>query len=681
MPNRLASATAPYRQQHADNPDDWYPWGAHALERAQLENKPILLSIGYSACHWCHVMAHESFEDAAVAAVMNEHFINVKVDREERPDIDQIYQSAHQMLTRRTGGWPLTMFLTPDQAPFFAGTYFPKEPKHGMPGFIGVMERVLLAFRDKRAEIDEQNKFILGAFGSGDAVPSLADVAPAADFSRAPIDAAVAALAERFDHSHGGFGDAPKFPHPAELGFLLRQREPAAAAMAVKTLEHMAAGGIFDHLGGGFCRYSVDREWMIPHFEKMLYDNGPLLALYTDAWRLSGNPRLASAVDETAGWIMREMQSPEGGYYSSLDADSDGEEGKFYRWDKFEVRALLSPAEFTIVEQYFGLAGHANFDGHHWHLHEIQPLADAAQRVNLDVATATGLIATARVKLLAARERRVRPSRDEKILTAWNALAIVGMTRAAHAFNRPDWLASARRANAFIVTTLWTNGRLLATYKDGRAHLNAYLDDYAYLLLAQLELLQADPRSADVGVARALADAMLDQFEDQSVGGFFFTSHDHERLIHRTKQGYDNATPSGNGIAAFALQRLGHLLGETRYIDASVRALGAFYPSIVAHPAGYASLLVALDEQLIAPRHVVLRAAANELADWNDQLRAGFYPDSMIVPLADDWQHVAPTLAPPAPEHGVNAYVCQGVQCLPPASVIADLRAVLSAPR
>ncbi|MEO7404163.1 MAG: thioredoxin domain-containing protein, partial [Burkholderiales bacterium] len=540
--NRLARETSPYLQQHATNPVDWYPWGPEALERAKREDKPILLSIGYSACHWCHVMAHESFEDLAIAAVMNERFINIKVDREERPDIDQIYQTAHQMLTQRSGGWPLTMFLAPDQVPFFGGTYFPKTPRHNLPGFVNIMERVERAFHEKRSDITKQNAAIVEAFGRGDQADQPA--APSA-FSVDVIEQAIEGLAERFDIEHGGFGEAPKFPHSSDLALLLRHSaghrdEVSAAAsahIALLTLRKMAEGGIYDHLGGGFCRYSVDRYWMIPHFEKMLYDNGPLLSLYTDAWRVTSEPLFAQIVAETAGWVMREMQSPEGGYYSSLDADSEGEEGKFYRWTQEEARALLPPAEFAIVEQYYGLVGHANFEGHYWHLNIVQSLAQTAEKCGVSTVVAQSLLDAARVRLLAARERRIRPGRDEKILTSWNALAIAGMARAGIVFSRPEWIASARRAMDFLQRRLWQDGRLLATYKDDRAHLSAYLDDYATMIAALLELAQAGAFAADdLAFAQSLADVLLAQFEDPESGGFFFTANDHEQLIHRPKQ-------------------------------------------------------------------------------------------------------------------------------------------------
>jgi len=671
--NRLARETSPYLQQHAENPVDWYPWGAEALARAGTENKPILLSIGYSACHWCHVMAHESFEDPDIAAVMNRLFVNIKVDREERPDLDQIYQLAHQMLTQRPGGWPLTVFLTPDQMPFFAGTYFPREQRYGMIGFPELLSNIASIYRERRAEIGRQNDALLQAFarlqprGGEDR----------SGYSTAPIEDALRASKSNFDPRHGGFGGAPKFPHPAELQLCLRRYAAAGDEEALHivshTLECMALGGIYDQLGGGFCRYSVDAEWTIPHFEKMLYDNGPLLSLLADAWTATGKPLYARVAGRTAEWAMREMQDPAGGYYSSLDADSEHEEGKFYVWTPEEVRALLSPDEFALTAPHWGLDGPANFEAVHWHLRVTRPLAEVAGRVGRSEDECPALLESARGKLLAARERRVRPGRDEKILTSWNALMIAGMARAATAFGKPEWLASARRAFGFVRSTLWREERLLATCKDGRAHLNAYLDDYAFLLAAAIELLQAEFSSDTLAFARRLADALLEHFEDKEKGGFFFTSHDHERLIQRGKLGHDNATPSGNGVAAFALQRLAFLTGEMRYAQAAEHALRFFYPSIAAQPGAHVSLLMALEEHLQPTCTVILRGMPPELAQWRNALAQRYRPATMVVAIDSDAADLPAVLAKPAAE-GVSAWLCEGTSCLPP---IGDLEALL----
>jgi len=683
MPNRLATQTSPYLQQHAENPVDWHPWGREALELARSQDKPILLSVGYSACHWCHVMAHESFEDPAVAAQMNRHFVNIKVDREERPDLDQIYQTAHAMLTQRGGGWPLTMFLMPDGTPFFGGTYFPKDARHGMTGFLDLLPRIAQAYREKRDEIGKQNAALIEALAR--TLPAPGD---GKALKRAPLDAAAREFARVFDDVHGGIGHAPKFPHPFELAFCLRRHalDGGALGLAIArvTLTKMAEGGLHDQLGGGFCRYSVDEYWDIPHFEKMLYDNAALLALYSDAWLVTGQPLLEQAARGIAQWVMREMQSPDhangGGYYSSLDADSEHEEGKFYVWTPDEVKRLLSAEEYAVVGPHYGLDGAPNFEGKHWHLRVAKPLEAVTRELGVAPAECERRLDTARAKLLAARAQRVWPGRDEKVLTSWNALMIRGMAHAARVFGEPSWLASARRSLEFIRGTLWQDGRLLATYKDGTAHLNAYLDDYAFLLDALLEMMQAGMRGEDLRWARELADIVLEQFEDREAGGFFFVSHDHERLIHRAKPGHDNATPSGNGIAAFALQRLGHLVSEPRYLDAAARALKLFYPAMERQASGFVSLATALDENLAPPQTVILRGDAGKIAEWQRTLARSYRPDTLVVGLPRDVKSLPATLDKPAPSDaaGVNAWVCRGVSCLPAINDLAGLERVLS---
>ncbi|MGI9047446.1 MAG: thioredoxin domain-containing protein [Burkholderiales bacterium] len=685
MPNRLASETSPYLQQHAGNPVDWHAWNDEALAVAKRDDKPILLSIGYSACHWCHVMAHESFEDAEIAGVMNKLFVNIKVDREERPDLDQIYQTAHAMLTQRNGGWPLTMFLMPDdQTPFFAGTYFPKTARYGLTGFRDVLTQIADAYRQRRADIDEQNASLKNALRRTQPAAAGQHIA----LSDVPITAAFDALRASFDSRHGGFGDAPKFPHPVELEFLLRRyaadKDADALAMVRTTLGSMAEGGIYDQLGGGFARYSVDRFWMIPHFEKMLYDNGPLLRLYADAFLAVKEPLFAQVVEGTAQWVLREMQSPEGGYYSTIDADSEHEEGKFYVWTTDEVRGLLSADEYAVAAPHYGLDRPANFEGKDWHLRVVQGLDETAAKAGKPLEQCENLLALARAKLFAEREKRVHPGRDEKILTSWNALMIKGMARAARVFGRADWLASAERAAGFVRGVMWRDRKLLATYKSvpgrsgdstqpGRAHLNAYLDDHAFLLDALLELLQARFRSDDLDFAQELADALLERFEDNENGGFFFTSHDHEQLIHRPKPCHDNATPSGNGIAAYALSRFGHLVGEPRYIEAAERALQLFYPAMQRQPGGFTSLAIALEEALEPPRIVILRGqSTDDLAVWQRALQEHYLPNTVTLAIPAGAKNLPAALDKPGSET-VNAWVCHGVTCLPPIDDLATL--------
>ena len=672
MPNRLARETSPYLQQHADNPVDWHPWGPEALEKARSEDKPILLSVGYSACHWCHVMAHESFEDAEVAAVMNRLFVNVKVDREERPDIDQIYQTAHQMLAQKVGGWPLTMFLAPDGTPYFAGTYFPRESRYGLPGFAELCERMAAVWRERRAEVDAQGEQVRIAFARLESRLA-GGGARAADFDAAPIEELLANLREQFDEEYGGFGPAPKFPHPTDLDLCLRRYvavgDGSGLAMADLTLTRMCEGGIYDHLGGGFCRYSTDAAWSIPHFEKMLYDNGPLLALLADAWRVTAKPLYSRAAAETAAWVMREMQSPEGGYFSSLDADSEGEEGRFYVWERDEARALIGE-DYAVFAARYGLDEEPNFEERLWHLR----LAPGAGDSPPDAQT-HARIEAARACLLAARERRVRPGRDEKILVSWNALMVRGMARAGRAFGRADWVASAQRAMDFIRARMWKDGRLLATYKDGRAHLNAYLDDYAFLIDAALELLQGAFDAELLAFAQDLADALLEQFEDAEAGGFWFTGRDHERLVHRPKPGQDNATPAGNGVAAYALQRLAALSGEERYRYAAERALELYYPTMREYPAGFASLATALEEALSPPATVILRGEPEDLADWSAVLAREYWPATLVLAIPAGALALPPVLDKPVEKDvPVNAWVCQGVTCLAPIRELDVLR-------
>jgi hypothetical protein len=674
MANRLASETSPYLQQHAENPVDWYAWGPEALGRARAEDKPILLSVGYSACHWCHVMAHESFEDPEVAALMNRDFINVKVDREERPDLDQIYQTAHHLMAHGAGGWPLTMFLSPDGTPFFGGTYFPKTPRYGLPGFAELLPRVAQIWREKRAEIRDQNEQVRSAFSRAEPA---AGARPQA-LDDAPIRSALEALRQGFDTRHGGFGQAPKFPHPTDVELCLRafalRGDRQALEMAERTLTGMCEGGIYDQLGGGFCRYSVDAYWTIPHFEKMLYDNGQLLAVLVDGWLATGNAVYARCADETAGWLMREMQSAEGGYYSSLDADSEHEEGKFYVWTRDEAESILDPAEWRIAAPYWGLERAANFEGKHWHLHVTRTLEGAANVAGIEASEARALLASARAKLFAARERRVRPGRDEKILVSWNALAILGMARAGKVFDRPDWIASARRALAHVRTTMWREGRLLATYKDGRAHLAAYLDDYAMLAAALLELLECEYEQVDLDFARALADVLLEQFEDGEAGGFFFTAKDHETLLYRPKPSNDSALPSGNGVAAFALGRLAALTGEERYARAALRTVEAFFPLMRSHPGGCGTLAQALDEILTPVSVLVLRGAPEALAGWSRQLAREFLPGTVVMAIPDGVAGLPAILDKPRRPGPVTGWLCRGPVCLEPSNDLEALK-------
>jgi uncharacterized protein YyaL (SSP411 family) len=677
--NSLSQETSPYLLQHADNPVDWHPWGAQSLERARRENKPILLSIGYSACHWCHVMAHESFEDEATAAVMNELFVNIKVDREERPDLDKIYQLAHQMLTQRSGGWPLTMFLSPrDQQPFFGGTYFPKDARQGFPAFKDLLRRIAEFYRTRADDLSQQGEALRNAFASLLPAPA-ADVALTSE----PIAAARQLLAEEFDTEYGGFGEAPKFPHPTNVNLLLRawrasagHDEPDLQAlyMATLTLTRMAEGGLYDQLGGGFARYSVDRFWMIPHFEKMLYDNAQLLRLYAQAAVATGDVTFRRITEETANWMIRDLRAPQGGYWSTLDADSEGHEGKFYVWSAEEVRTVLPDDEFEMFARRFGLDGPANFEGA-WHLHAHRSVDVIATELRISPQQAEQRLDEARRRLLQVRNTRVWPGRDEKILTSWNGLSIAAMAVAARALRREDLGDAAQAAVDFIRRHLWRDGRLLATHKDGQSRFAAYLDDYAFLLDGLLELLQTRWRGEDLSLAVDLAEVLLNRFQDPA-GGFFFTADDHEALIHRSKSFSDEAVPAGNAIAAQALGRLGLLLGETRYLEAVERTLRAAWPMLERYPHAHAALLVALEEHIDAPEIVVIRGSQQDAVQWRDSLSALYAPRRLVFAIPQDAQNLPAALAEKPPMATTVAYICRGTTCSEPVRSLSALVAL-----
>jgi uncharacterized protein YyaL (SSP411 family) len=681
MTNRLQLETSPYLQQHADNPVDWYPWGDEALSKARQENKPILLSIGYSACHWCHVMAHESFEDEATAEIMNRLFVNIKVDREERPDLDKIYQRAHQLLSQRPGGWPLTVFLMPDDhVPFFAGTYFPKEQRYQLPAFSNLLERIADFYDRNLEQLQEQNKALMQTMQS----LQTASTDDTSGLSPAPLDMSRRQLEDSIDWQHGGFGKAPKFPHPTNIERLLRhwagsRDDSRAVQMACHNLVHMANGGINDQLGGGFCRYSVDDYWMIPHFEKMLYDNGPLLTLYSEAWSATKEPLFHEVIESTTAWVKREMQSTEGGYYSSLDADSEGEEGKFYAWQAKDISAILDADEYLYFSKRYGIDRSPNFEGKYYP-HVFMQWQDIAGQSEHSVEQIQALVTNARKKLFAARESRVRPGRDEKILCSWNALMIKGMASAGRHLGRDDLIDSAFQALDFIKSTLWQEQRLLATYKDGRAHLNAYLDDYVFLIDAILELLQARWRDGDLAFALVLADTVLAQFEDKQNGGFFFTSNDHEQLIERPKPYGDEAIPSGNGIAAHVLLRLGHITGNLDYSNAAEKALKNAWSAIRQIPYAHNSMLLALEEFLYPPQVVVIRGNKVSIQDWHQHATQPYAPRRVSLAIPDDAADLPGLLG--SRQHNDNAviaYICSGSQCQTPINDLQVFETALAA--
>ena len=670
MMNQLQTETSPYLQQHASNPVDWFPWGHEALEKARRENKPILLSIGYSACHWCHVMAHESFEDATTAQWMNKLFINIKVDREERPDLDKIYQTAHAMMTQKNGGWPLTMFLSPNShIPFFGGTYFPKTARYGLPGFTELIQRVADFYQQQPEDIQKHGETLNA---------SLNQALQQGDRENTALPASVfpvirEQLGQSFDPQHGGFGTAPKFPHPSNIERLLRhglqsiakgEKDSKALQMVRFTLKKMALGGLNDQLGGGFCRYSVDDLWMIPHFEKMLYDNGPLLALYAQCAQVMDSTLFQRIATETANWVIREMQSSAGGYYSSLDADSEGEEGRFYIWDKKEIQSLLDDQSYRIFARRFGFDRPANFEGR-WYPHVYVELDALAEQFDTPVTLINQSLQRSRDQLLKTRNQRVWPGRDEKILTSWNAMMIRGMAIAGRQLNKEEYTASAGRALDFIQTTLWRDQRLLATCKDGKAHLPAYLDDYAFLIDAILELLQNRWRNQDLRLAISLADTLLAHFQDEKTGGFFFTADDHETLIQRPKAYSDDSLPNGNAVAASALIRLGHLIGEPRYLDAAEHTLQSAARWMKQSPMGHCAMLNALDQQFTPPTIVILRTQTRPDHLLN-QLSPHALINTLIFTIPTDTTDLPDSLTNKSPQGKFVAYLCSGQTCSPP---------------
>jgi uncharacterized protein YyaL (SSP411 family) len=592
MPNRLANETSPYLLQHKDNPVDWYAWGEEAFAAARAAGKPVLLSVGYSACHWCHVMAHESFEDKRIAGLMNQLFVNIKVDREERPDVDNIYMQAVQSLTGR-GGWPMTVFLTPDGVPFYGGTYFPPDDRQGMPGFPRLLRAVSEAFRDKRGDIDHAGQQLLQAI----AAPSRLQ---AGDTLLTPslLDEAGEAMLRAHDPDFGGFGSAPKFPQAMSLDFLMRwhrrSKRPTALEAVHKTLRAMAGGGMYDQVGGGFHRYSTDAVWLVPHFEKMLYDNALLARTYLDAWRLTKEPFYRRVVEETLDYVLREMTDPSGGFYSTQDADSEGEEGKFFLWTPAELEAVLGK-DAQVIGDYFGVTEAGNFEGSN--ILHVRPSTDPLPE---------RLLTPARQKLYAAREQRVHPARDEKVLAAWNGLMLRAFAEAALAFDSPLYLNAATTNAEFLLKQMRPNQRLLRTWKQGVARLNGYLEDYACLIDGLISLHAATLDQRYLRSAVQLTDEMLDLFWDDGVQGFFDTGRDHESLVTRPRDFFDNATPSGTSVAIDVLLRLALLTNNADYERRATTCLRTLAPFIENAPTAFGRLLSALDFHLSRPQELAI---------------------------------------------------------------------------
>ena len=677
MPNALAKESSPYLRQHADNPVDWLPWSQQALDLAREQNKPILLSIGYSACHWCHVMAHESFEDEATAALMNQHFINIKVDREERPDLDRIYQTAHQLMLRRPGGWPLTMFLSPgDQLPFFGGTYFPEKPKYGMIAFSDLLQRIAGVFHDEPEKIGQQGQAIQQALIEielrENQNQNSADIAALETFDTQML--------ELHDSQFGGFGRAPKFPQPAILLQALGRACSKTAADPVYqaidfSLQKIALGGIQDHLGGGFFRYSVDDRWMIPHFEKMLYDNGQLLQVFSEAYRLTGEALYREAVDGIVDWLERDMRNTGGAFHAALDADSEGVEGKYYLWSPNEVAGIIDREAYPAFAYRFGLDQSANFEGK-WHLHAYHELPQVIEKFELEAAAYASEHEQLRRQLLEVRATRIPPGLDDKLLTSWNALAIRGLATAARVFMREDYFAIAKRCLQALRAECWHDERLLALGSGSGKHLPGYLDDYAHLLQATLDCLQFEWDSATLAFSIELADQLLELFADEDHGGFYFTAVDHEQLIQRPKSWQDEAMPCGNAVAALALHRLGLLIGRHDYTRSAERALQSVADNVNQAPFHAASFLALLEAVNRPPPQIIVRGGGDDLLPWRQRLLPCLKPGQSAYFVPVDADGLPDEIAQKSSD-GASAWICEGFSCRLPVFDIDELMSEL----
>jgi hypothetical protein len=655
MANRLAAETSPYLRQHADNPVDWYAWGEEALRRARDEDRPLLVSIGYSACHWCHVMAHESFEDPEIAALMNDSFVCVKVDREERPDVDAVCMEACQAMTGQ-GGWPLNAFLTPQQEPFFVGTYYPPEPRHGMPSWRAVLEAVATAWTQRRDDVRKQGAQVLSSLDGASRLPASDE-----PITEALLHEAVAGLRQGFDAANGGFGRAPKFPQASLIEFLLARGE---REMSGSMLRAMARGGIYDQVGGGFARYAVDATWTVPHFEKMLYDNALLARAYLHGWQVFEEPLLRRVCCETLDWTLRELRGPEGGFCSALDADSDGVEGSYYVWTVAQLREALEPLGAAVTEQaiaFFGATEPGNFEG----ANVLEGRGPEPEPEALDAI---------RARLYEIRERRVRPGLDDKRLCSWNALMISALAEAGAALQRPAYVSAAVACAEFVLGSMVSeDGRLLRTYKDGTAHIEAYLEDHAYLLEAMLTLYEATLDWRWYAEAVRLAEVLRDRFADTERGGFYTTGADRADGFARRKDLDDSPIPAGGSSAAFGLLRLAALSGEYRYESLALGVLRVLAPIVGRHPQGFGHALQALDFHLSTVQEVAVVGDGPEFERLLSVVRESYRPHVVLaggageVPLLRDRATV---------DGGAAAYVCEGFVCRAP---VTDTRALAGA--
>ncbi len=671
MPNRLAQENSPYLLQHKDNPVDWYPWGDEALNKAKQENKPIFLSIGYAACHWCHVMERESFEDPQTAAMMNEHFINIKVDREERPDLDHIYMDAVVSLTGQ-GGWPMSVFLTPSGKPFYGGTYFPPARRYGMPSFMEVLSQISQVWQQKPEELEESGEKLLQHIQRRSSMPTPDDTA---QLDPTVLDQAAQKIAESYDWKHGGWGRAPKFPQPMTILFLLRRAsrgDHMALEIATHALDAMASGGMYDLIGGGFARYSVDDDWLVPHFEKMLYDNAQLARAYLHAYLLTGKPLYRQVCEETLDFNLREMTHPQGGFFSSIDADSEGEEGLFYTWTYEELRNLLDEEELLAMSQAYSISQQGNFEGRIVLQHQGTP----AERPGLSPS-----LLSAHQKLFEARSSRVRPATDDKVLTAWNAWMNLAYSEVARYLNRPDYLEAARKNLQFLLNNMYQDSHLLRSWREGKALHQAYLEDYASLALACFSLYQSDPNPDWYQTAAELSSQTLERFYDQEAG-FYDTASDHQELILRPQESQDNATPSGSSLAVQALLQLAAYTGNGNHYDLAASILGPLEQVFATYPTAFGNWLCALDFAHAEIKEVAILGTADDPAARRliEMVWSSFRPDCILaaspVPV--------PEHAPPLLENRVliegrpTAYVCQHFSCQQPTTDAEELAQQLS---
>ena len=653
--NRLKKEKSDYLLQHADNPVDWYPWSDEAFLIAEQEDKPVMLSIGYSACHWCHVMAHESFEDDATAEIMNKNFINIKLDKEERPDLDKIYQMSQTIITGKTGGWPLTVFMTPKKFPFFAGTYFPNTERHGLPSFKDILIRVNDFYIDQKRDIELQNVQIKNIFNNLNKSKESKNI-----INDDLMEKVKNELLASMDKVHGGFGSAPKFPHINNLEFLIKtlKKQDKDVLDAINlTLSRMCCSGIFDHLKGGFFRYSVDELWMIPHFEKMLYDNGPMISILANAFRKTGNKMYLNKLSQTCDWLLAEMQSNDGGYYSTIDADSEGIEGKFYVWSDDDLKNILNKEEIDVFKKMFVVYDRPNFDGK-YHLH-VTKTNESYYPENIDIANKICK------KLLQKRDERIRPGTDKKVLVSWNALVIEGMINAYKVTENKDYLVSAKKSFDFIKNNMWQDGKLYACYHD-KACFNAYLDDYAFLSRACLEILKIEWDDSNFEYLIKITDVLVKEFQDIENGGFYFTSDNHEELIYRPKSYMDESLPSGNSITIGVLMELYELTGNIKYFDAVENGIKSAHDSLNRSSSSHSSLLLAAPKTHNSKRLIIIRCEEsdlkynqnliNKLQTLNDNIY--FIPNNITL--------MVDSLSDKKPKGKFRAYVCQNNVCSAP---------------